>query len=143
MPYGIAWPDGPKSGCRNELPASIEASHCLLRRFTGRWETSACQTSFFGKTWHFGAPGGGTATETGPGQTAAAIRATPTATPILRIGPGYRRPGLGRLSPLRQTERLARDDDGGPSVHLLEPVHHGPEIPATSSHTTSDGPQSL
>src|SRR5437870_3863621 len=59
IPYGKP-PDGPKSGWRSVLDALVERSQAALCLFTGRCETSACQTLFAGKTWHLGAPGGGT-----------------------------------------------------------------------------------
>src|ERR1041384_765979 len=47
-PYG----GRPKSGCRFELPAFIEASHAELCPFTGRLEMSVFQMSSAGNTVH-------------------------------------------------------------------------------------------
>src|SRR5919198_2770848 len=108
----MAPPEGPKSGCRNEVPACIEASHAALRLFTGSLDTSACQTLFLGKTGQLGAPGGGTAGEGCAGHRPAHTRTT-TSNPVRRIppevsarpetvmrrgltGPGAPRPGRGQ-----------------------------------------------
>src|SRR5436309_15888333 len=69
MPYGIASPDGPKSGCNRVLPAFMLAIHAALRAFTGSPDTSACHTLSEGRTGHPPAPG----TELAPALTGKSI----------------------------------------------------------------------
>src|SRR5688572_836478 len=58
MPYG--WPpEGPKSGWRRTQGPPIASSHASFLGWTGRPETSACQTLLAGNTGQLGAAGGG------------------------------------------------------------------------------------
>src|SRR5207249_2504461 len=84
IPYGKP-PEGPKSGWRFVLDALIDRSQAALWLFTGRRETSACQTLFAGKTRHFGAPGGGTAPAPPAGASTAATDASTEMAATLRI----------------------------------------------------------
>src|SRR6266508_6880351 len=59
MPYGCP-SEGPKSGCRLVVDASIEAIQAALLACTGSREMSECQTLSSGKTEHV-LPGGGMA----------------------------------------------------------------------------------
>src|SRR5262245_1012609 len=67
IPYGMASPEGPKSGWRCRPAPPIDVIQALLLGCTGRLETSACHALFAGKTGHV-EDGGAIAIAPSPGR---------------------------------------------------------------------------